>query len=453
MRTVQFISVLWGAARLLGLDPQRDLTNPQAARYTEYLNRHVAKAWRFERWPEWTVTEQRWFRPWWDEAVTYAAQAEVYYPPADKYYQALTASTGQAPALLQADGTYAVNALAWAECLRCYQGADFNPAATYALGDVVRNPANRHYYQLYGRTFANQQVNLFATLVASLAGPGKIVAVRGVYQVTAAVASQPSVGANDVDLNGVDGVAVTGALAANSDWPWLVIVIAVNNGDEISDYIFNATQIPAAAASAVLTDDGFSFGTACPAISDLSAWGLLTPFNRYIAYEQPGMTKIWEAPNPCAFKRDPRVFPHNPWPVCTSRNDLGITFPPEAPNSVWLMFWPPPPCFTSTVYSATENIAVGTVRYYPATGECYRALQAQTPATQPPTNAAFWQKIDFPFVLSAYVTRAAQSDALRDQKQNDRATAELDMALEDLQDEADKALLGQGIVESATVMV
>ena len=48
MRTVTYQSVLWGAARLLGLDPVRDLNLQMAARLTEYINRAVAKGWRFE---------------------------------------------------------------------------------------------------------------------------------------------------------------------------------------------------------------------------------------------------------------------------------------------------------------------------------------------------------------------------------------------------------------------
>jgi hypothetical protein len=98
-------------------------------------------------------------------------------------------------------------------------------------------------------------------------------------------------------------------------------------------------------------------------------------------------------------------------------------------------------------------VLAGDVRYFPATGECYLAAAAQNPAAQPPTNATFWRKVDFPFVLQSHVTRAVQADGLRDQKQTDRALVAQTEADNDLQDEADRALAGQGIYEQATVVM
>jgi hypothetical protein len=41
-------------------------------------------------------------------------------------------------------------------------------------------------------------------------------------------------------------------------------------------------------------------------------------------------------------------------------------------------------------YDAAENVLIGAERYHAATDKYYRAIQDQTPAAEPPTNAAFW---------------------------------------------------------------
>lgn len=59
MRRVSFQSILHGAARLAGLDPTRDLREPATSLFLEHLNQRVAEAWRWDFWPEWTLTEER----------------------------------------------------------------------------------------------------------------------------------------------------------------------------------------------------------------------------------------------------------------------------------------------------------------------------------------------------------------------------------------------------------
>jgi len=354
MRTVTYQSVLWGAARLLGLDPTRDLNGQTAARLTEYINRAVSKGWRFGQWPEWTLTEQRYFRPEYDatEAVpapTAAAPQERYYIAADRYYQALQASTGQLPATLQPDGTYLENSAYWAECHPSYQAADWAAGVQFGVGEgsglpwQCRNPQDGLYYQC---------------IAAHTAG----------------------------------------------------------------------------------------------ATFDASKFGVLTPFQRFIDYNQTGETPIWEAPSVCASRRDPRVFPGNPWTISTGRNDRGITFPGCTVNVVWLRFWGAPPVFTSTSFSSTTAYAAGVTIYDPTTGDCWTSTAATTAGQSPSSTPAKWSKVEFPFVLSAYAKRMAQADVLRDQKQTSRAQDEQLAAEDELQDELDKALDGQGIYESATVM-
>ena len=354
MRTVTYQSVLWGAARLLGLDPVRDLNLQMAARLTEYITRAVAKGWRFEQWPDSTLTQQRYFRPVYDPAATYAASAvgapvEVYFIAADRYYQALQPSTGQLPATWDPVGcTWTENSAYWAESHPRYCGPLWMPNTNYGVGYAsglpfqVKNPTDGNYYQC---TTAHTSGSTF----------------------------------------------------------------------------------------------------------DATKWGLLTPFSRYISYNQPGQTVIWEAPSVCAFRRDPRVFTSNPWAIRTWRNDAGITFPGETVNSVWLQFWTAPPQFVSALFSATTAYAKGVTIYDPATGDCWTSVTTTTAGQNPSSTPASWSRILFPFVLAAYVKRMAMADLLRDQKQTDRAQAEQAAAEDELQDEADKALTGQGQTETATV--
>ena len=354
MRTVTYQSVLWGAARLLGLDPVRDLNPQMASRLTEYINRAVAKGWRFEQWPEWTLTQQRYFRPAYDPTVNYTGPAagapvEVYFIAADKYYQALQPSQGQLPAAPDPTGcAWTENSAYWAESKPRYCGATWQPNTDYGVGTAsglpfqVKNPNDGNYYQC---------------IAPHMSGPA-----------------------------------------------------------------FDPTK-----------------------------WGLLTPFARYVSYNQPGQTAIWEAPAVCAFRRDPRVFVGNPWAIKTWRDDAGIKFPPECPNTVWLQFWTAPPQFVSTPWSSTTAYAAGVTIYDPTTGDCWTSATTTTAGQSPSSTPAAWTRISFPFVLAAYVKRMAMADVLRDQKQTDRAQAEQLAAEDELQDEADKALVGQGQTETATV--
>lgn len=59
MRRVSFQSVLYGAARLAGLDPTRDLREPLTSTLLEHINQRVGEGWRWDFWPEWTLTEER----------------------------------------------------------------------------------------------------------------------------------------------------------------------------------------------------------------------------------------------------------------------------------------------------------------------------------------------------------------------------------------------------------
>jgi len=344
MRTVSFQSVLNGVAAKLGMDPLRDLNPARAASLTEYINLRAAEAWKFEFWPEWTATEQRYYRDVYNAANNVAPTNEVVFLGDGNYYQALVAQNPavQPPALL-ANGAYTENSAFWALSAPSYSGPDWATGTIFAVGDQVRNPGDNQFYQC----------------------------------------------------------TVAHTALAN----------------------FDATK-----------------------------FGVLTPFDKYIAYEQTGQTKIGEVK--LVSRRDPRVWPDRPGVVTfrTSADGVQIT-DWTAPGLVWVTFRQRVPVFTSTLYSAAGNVAVGDVRYWPTgsggTGECYAALQAQTPAAQSPANAAFWSKVSFPEIIANFVKRSVFADSLSDQKQQDRKAVELEEAYNELSEASDRELAAQGQFERA----
>jgi hypothetical protein len=346
MRTVTFQSVLNGTAAKLGMDPLRDLNPARAASLTEYANLRLVEGWKFEFWPEWTVSEQRWYRDVYAATANVVAADQRLFLADGNYYQALQAQApaAQAPATLTG-GVYVENSAWWAQLQSSYAGADWATGTVFAVGNQTRNPADNRFYQC---------------VTAHTAG--------------------------------------------------------VN---------FDATK-----------------------------FGVLTPFDRYVAYEQTGQTPMDEVK--LVSRRDPRVWPDRYHPVAFAPSADGIQIlDPTAPGVVWVTFRLRPPQFTSTLYSAGGNVAVNELRYWPSasggTGEVYQALQAQTPAAQPPSNAAYWARVSFPAILANFVKRAAFADALSDQKQQDRKTNELETALDELVDASDRALAGQGQFDRATV--
>lgn len=353
MRTETFQNVLHGAARLGGLDPSRDFGNQRASALAEYINERVREGWEHEFWPEWTPIEQRQYRDAYATG-TYAAPTatvavEVWFPPAQKYYQTLRASTSQAPATLTG-GVYVENSAYWAECAATYAAADWLTGTVYAAGVKVRYPDDNRFYQCH---------------TAHTAGA-----------------------------------------------------------------TFDATK-----------------------------FGVLTPFSRYVAYEQTGKTVLGEMSR--ATRRDPRVRTQDAWDEPFALSELGVQFHTSAPNEIWLTFRRRVPVFTSVPYSSTTTYgAAGLLVFWPGptqwapsltgTGECYKSKASMTVGTLP-SDTTKWEKVNFPYALVSFVKRAVYSDLLREQKQTDRAKAELNEATDKLTDAAVTALEQQGQFEQAAV--
>lgn len=153
MNATPYLQVLQNAVELTGRvydDGEGNvvLLAEEAVTFRSLIGRAIRHAWTEVPWPETTLTEPRWFADTYDPATVYAALAMVYFPATDAYYQALVASTGQAPETL-VDEEYVVNAGYWAELTDSYETEDWDAATVYSVGDAVLYALDGYTYYLH----------------------------------------------------------------------------------------------------------------------------------------------------------------------------------------------------------------------------------------------------------------------------------------------------------------
>lgn len=182
---------------------------------------------------------------------------------------------------------------------------------------------------------------------------------------------------------------------------------------------------------------------------DATKFGVLTPFEPYVGLDQTGKTPIGEVLR--ITRNNPAVTPDKPGVIAHTVSASGIVpFDSAPPVAVWVNFRRRVPVFTNEVWSAVTAYAADQLVYVPATGECYKALQATT-NNAPASSPTYWEKVDFPLVISDFVTRAAGSDVLRSDGNPVKADREQAQAYNELNEERDTQLEGQGISESTEV--
>lgn len=130
------------------------ITTTQRIQIDGFINQRLRDwAWTAEYWNYTTHTQGRRYRNTYSAATAYAAPtattaSEVYFPASRTYYQALRATTGNAPATGSA-GNYVVNAAYWAVCAGPYTGPDWTDNTAYAVGDIVRDIVTGLYKQCF----------------------------------------------------------------------------------------------------------------------------------------------------------------------------------------------------------------------------------------------------------------------------------------------------------------
>lgn len=329
MRTVDYSEVLRGTAGLAGL-LKDDVDNTDFALLRAFHDRRLQLAWEIHDWPDLVRTEQRWFREEYNNATAYtaptaASATEVFYTPAQKYYQALRATTGNAPA--NSDGT--TNTAFWADCAQSYSGDDWKASTVYAVGKIVRNTSDYRYYRCH-------------TAHTSTA----------------------------------------------------------------------------------------SF--------DAAKFGILTPFDRYVGFEQTGKTKVGEFLR--ATHADPRMTTQLV-EYCFTLSQNGAQLFEPGVVTVWIQFRIRRPELKGDKFSSTTVYASGLQVYYTTAagvGNFYDVVTTTTAGDTPESQPSKFSKVELPYIFRGYLIQAGYADWLVSDGQDDKATKHEGMAFGFLELESDK---------------
>lgn len=330
MLTVDYGDLLRGVTEIcLGAYPPKV---QEAALFKGYLSRRLREAWESEWWPDLVRIESRTYRAAWGAATAYTTGTEVYDTLSNAYFQALRASTGQAPSSSSGGGSIE-NSAYWCQCQGVYSASNYAAAAAYAVGQKVFYPTTRRYYQCH----------------------------------TASTGNAP-------------------------------------------------------------TDTGY--------------WGVLTPFDPYLALEQAGETVIGHVY--ALTDVDPRVNPRSrEIPFRLSHRGVQV---PSATPVVWVNFRLRCPALSGfqwdsdTAYTAGQQVFAtvdGVLNFYTATET---TVEGDSPETAPDS----WALVEIPAQFRDYLIYGAAADYMLLQAQVDKATAFGVAADRALSDETDILYRQQG---------
>lgn len=159
MQTVAASVILGDAYHMIGWDAnQLETRQKQMARTA--LSLALQEVWESWWWQELMKCEQASGAAVYAAADTYAAGDVVYYPATKQFYQACQSTTGNEPATLSSpEASYETNSAYWADAKAEYSGEDYVVGVNdtnLEVGDIVRNPADGFYYQLYQFTEVNE---------------------------------------------------------------------------------------------------------------------------------------------------------------------------------------------------------------------------------------------------------------------------------------------------------
>lgn len=140
--------------------------------------------------------------------------------------------------------------------------------------------------------------------------------------------------------------------------------------------------------------------------------------------------KVWKV---CA--DDPRKDPAGAVSVDFVQTGSDLWVRGSVPAEPWVIYLPPCPVFSTGVWNS-QPAAKDDLVYSADRGECYRSLEDSNSDT--PGESLKWEKVLFPAVLFAYVTRKAYCDWYRagqisgqDAESKRRAVNDVDAAADD----------------------
>lgn len=186
-----------------------------------------------------------------------------------------------------------------------------------------------------------------------------------------------------------------------------------------------------------------SSATITPASS--SYWAKLIAFDRYLAYEQTGETKIGEFL--ALTKKDPRNFSANK-EYSFELTALGANVVSDV-NVVWVKGRKHRPLLTGDNYSAASTYASGTQVYFD--GNFYDSNTSAAVNESPTTASTKWDLVQLPYIFQGYLIRGAYADYLRATGNNELAMPADGDAEAVLMIESDKLLRQQGQIRRLDV--
>ena len=180
--------------------------------------------------------------------------------------------------------------------------------------------------------------------------------------------------------------------------------------------------------------------------SSSSYWTQLIPFDRYIAYEQTGETKIGEYLSMTS--KDPRNFTANK-EYSFELTALGAHVAKDV-NKVWVKGRKQRPLLTGDNYSSTSTYVADDQVYH--NGNFYDANQAVGVSESPTLTASKWTLVELPYVFGNYLIRGVFADYLRATGNNELAVPADADAEAVMTVEADKLLRQQGQVKRVQML-
>jgi hypothetical protein len=190
--------------------------------------------------------------------------------------------------------------------------------------------------------------------------------------------------------------------------------------------------------------------TSTDAVINTAYWTRLVPFERRIDYvagnQGDGATPLGRIRR--AWDANPRIHTDAVWRNVRLVHN-GVIVDGKWPY-VWLEFRLRPNEFLGSNYAAGTSYSPGDTIYYAADGDFY--INIQGTSSQPPTNASYWTKLQFPLVLRDAVAQAAMADMLKVSGQTSKYGAEIQEARRLLIIELDRIERQQGQAENLNVM-
>ncbi len=154
---------------------------------------------------------------------------------------------------------------------------------------------------------------------------------------------------------------------------------------------------------------------------DATKFGILTAFRRSIDYEQTGETEIGTVR--AVWDRDPQVYFGAADELEFDLADKIYVTGGSDNGAVWLEFLRRPPVWTGDAWSADTAYAIDDQVYDSGEGDFFKSLQGSN-TNHAVTDAAYWERIEFPWVLRDAVAQGAYAEMLRGSGELESAAVE-----------------------------